>query len=117
MKWIRTTAMLLPAVGLVLALPAVGGDKKSRETIGKIIRLDPGLDKLLAKDAQLEKLAGGFVWTEGPVWIKDGGYLLFSDIPNNVINKWKEGEGITKFIFPAGYRGKDRRIGIAGDEP
>src|SRR5207237_10863429 len=78
---------------------------------------DPRLDKILPKDAKMEKRAGGFVWTEGTVWVKDGGYLLFSDIPNNVINKWKEGEGITKFIFPAGYRGKERRIGVAGDEP
>ena len=38
-------------------------------------------------------LAGGYDWTEGPVWIKDGGYLLFSDIPPNKIHRWKEGEG------------------------
>ncbi len=127
MKWMRVALILVPAVGLALALPdAGGGEKKSYPTFGKIVRLDPRLDKLLAKDAKLEKLAGGIdpvtkkyrlVWTEGPVWVKDGGYLLFSDIPNNVINKWKEGEGLTKFIFPAGYRGKDRKIGVEGDEP
>jgi gluconolactonase len=115
--------MLLPAVMLALAALALarpiagGGEKKPYPTFGKIVRLDPKLEKLLPKDAALEKLASGFVWTEGPVWVKNGGYLLFSDIPNNVINKWKDGEGITKFISPAGYRGKDRKIGIAGDEP
>jgi gluconolactonase len=118
MKWMRCTVLMLPIVGLAVALPSAGGgEKKKYETFGKIVRLDPRLDKILPKDALLEKLAGGFVWTEGTVWVKDGGYLLFSDIPNNVINKWKEGEGITKFIFPAGYRGKDRTIGKAGDEP
>jgi sugar lactone lactonase YvrE len=41
-------------------------------------------------DAQVEKLAGGFQFTEGPVWIPDG-YLLFSDIPANTIYKWAPG--------------------------
>jgi gluconolactonase len=116
MKWMRFALLLLPALGL--GLSAAAGDKKGKYvTFGKVVRLDPRLDQILPKDAQLEKLAGGFVWTEGPVWVKDGGYLLFSDIPNNVINKWKEGEGVSKFIFPAGYSGKERRIGVAGDEP
>lgn len=112
----RTIASL--TVLLLLGQTLVEGqEKKPYPTFGKINRINPGLNKLLAEDAKLEKLAGGFVWTEGPVWIKDGGFLLFSDIPNNVINKWKEGEGITKFIFPAGYRGKDRPLGVAGNEP
>src|SRR6266404_3730048 len=123
----RATLLMIPLLGLALVLPGAAGDKKKGyPTIGKITRLDAGLDKLLDKDAKLEKLDGGkipgtdkdkFVWTEGVVWVKDGGYLLFSDIPNNVINKWKEGEGTTKFIEPAGYRGKERNIGKAGDEP
>jgi sugar lactone lactonase YvrE len=41
-------------------------------------------------DAQVEKVAGGFQFTEGPVWIP-AGYLLFSDIPANVIYKWAPG--------------------------
>jgi gluconolactonase len=117
MKYLRLLLCVAPIVALAGFAPVKGGEKKSYEKFGKIVRLDPRLDKLLAKDAHLEKLAGGFVWTEGTVWVKDGGFLLFSDIPNNVINKWKEGEGITKFIFPAGYRGKERKIGVAGDEP
>jgi gluconolactonase len=117
MKWLCSATCLAALLSLASLPPATGGQKKAYETFGKIVRLDPRLDKLLAKDAPLEKLAGGFVWTEGPVWVKNGGYLLFSDIPNNVINKWKEGEGITKFIFPAGYRGKNRPLGVAGNEP
>jgi gluconolactonase len=53
----------------------------------------------------MEQLAEGFDWSEGPVWIKDGGYLLFSDIPPNKVMKWKEGEGISLFMQPAGYTG------------
>ena len=44
--------------------------------LGTIERLDPALDALLAKDAVIEKLAEGFDWSEGPVWMP-GGYLLF----------------------------------------
>ncbi len=72
---------------------------------GKIVRNDTRLDKLVPADAQMEQLAEGFDWSEGPVWIKDGGYLLFSDIPRNSVMKWKEGEGISLFLKPSGYTG------------
>ena len=71
-------------------------------TFGSIERLDPGLDQILPAGAKLEKLAEGFDWTEGPVWVKKGGYLLFSDIPPNTIYRWQEGKGISVFMRPAG---------------
>jgi gluconolactonase len=73
-------------------------------TFGSIERLDPALDKLLPPETKIEKLAEGFDWIEGPVWVKDkkGGYLLFSDIPLNSIYKWAEGPGITLFMKPSG---------------
>jgi len=69
----------------------------------RIERIDPALDALVPRDAQVERLAEGFDWTEGPVWQKRGGYLLFSDIPKNTVYKWKEGEGLSIFLRPAGY--------------
>ncbi|MFO0967443.1 MAG: SMP-30/gluconolactonase/LRE family protein [Gemmataceae bacterium] len=109
MKRLLFTFCLLP-----LAAPAQAGDK-GRPTLGTIERHDPRFDKLVPKGAKLEILAKGFKWTEGPCWIKSGGFLVFSDIPNNAINKWKEGEGLTKnFIFPAGYTGKKERGGEPG---
>jgi gluconolactonase len=78
---------------------------QSSAPIGRIERLDPALDALVPRDARLEKLADGFAWTEGPVWRKSGGYLLFSDIPNNAIVRWKQGEGTSLFLRPAGYTG------------
>ena len=77
-------------------------------------RLDPALDQLIAADAQIEVLAGGYEWTEGPVWVKDGGYLLFSDIPPNRIHRWKEGEGAKLYLTPSGYTGKAPRGGEVG---
>jgi gluconolactonase len=74
-------------------------------TFGKVHREDPRLDELLARDAKIEVISSGFEWAEGPIWVKDGGYLLFSDIPRNRIMKWKEGVGSTLFMMPSGYTG------------
>ncbi len=73
--------------------------------IGKITRLDPRLDKLIDITTRPEVLASGFIWSEGPVWIKEGGYLLFSDVPQNTVFKWKEKEGLSVFLKPSGYTG------------
>ncbi|TWU48380.1 Gluconolactonase precursor [Rubripirellula reticaptiva] len=77
------------------------------ETLGRIERLDPALDSLVAATAKIEVLASGFTWTEGPVWVPDeqGGYLLFSDIPRNSIFRWSEAGGISLFMQPSGYTG------------
>jgi gluconolactonase len=72
-------------------------------TGSRIERLDPAFDALVPHDAQVEMLAEGFDWTEGPVWRRDGGYLLFSDIPKNTVYRWKEGEPLSVYLRPAGY--------------
>jgi len=93
---------------------APAGDKA---IIGTVERLDPRFDTLVPKDAQLEKIGDGFIWTEGALWYKPGKCLLFSDIPNNVVVKWKAGEGTSEFLKPSGYTGSKPRGGKAGDEP
>jgi gluconolactonase len=72
---------------------------------GTLVSLDPRFDALVPKTAKLEKLADGFSWVEGPVWDQQAKAILFSDIPNNVVHKWKEGDGLTEFLRPAGYTG------------
>lgn len=74
---------------------------------GSIERLDPALDALLAPDAKIEVLASGFNWSEGPVW-KDGG-IVFSDVPENTVFGWKEGEKAASVVLkPSGsLNGKD----------
>ncbi len=74
-------------------------------TMGRVIREHPKLDLLIPQDAPLEVLASGFEWSEGPVWIKEGVYLLFSDIPRNSVMKWKDPEGVSLFMKPSGYTG------------
>ena len=55
--------------------------------------------------ARVTTLAGGYDWIEGPLWIEDGGYLLFSDIPNNVIVKYEPGVGASPYLENSGAAG------------
>ncbi|PSB34110.1 gluconolactonase [Stenomitos frigidus ULC18] len=73
----------------------------------KIDRLDPALDAIVPPNTKLEKLATGFQFTEGPVWIKDGGYLLFSDPNANTIYRWLTDGQVSVFRTKSGYTGVD----------
>jgi len=59
------------------------------------------LAEIISTDSQINKIAGGFQFTEGPVWHPDG-YLLFSDIPANTIYKWQLGKQVEIFRKPSG---------------
>jgi len=64
-------------------------------------RLDPAFDALVPLDATVEKVAGGFIFVEGPVWVAGGpGALLFSDIPANTVYRWTESEGAEVLLHP-----------------
>jgi sugar lactone lactonase YvrE len=61
-----------------------------------------GLHDLIASDTPVTRVAGGLVFTEGPVW--RGDTLLFSDIPNNRIARWRRlPEGPELTTFATGY--------------
>lgn len=71
---------------------------------GSIQKLDPALDALIQPGASIERVASGFKWAEGPVWIP-AGYLLFADIPSNTIRKWAPGSSAAIWLQPSGYEG------------
>jgi len=57
-------------------------------------------DKIASKGSKVKKLAGGFIFTEGPVWVNEDngdGYLIFSDIQGNKLRKWSSKHGISIF--------------------
>ena len=83
----------------------VAQDTANYPSIGKVHRFDKRIDALLGKNAQIEVLSSGFDWAEGPVWVKDGGYLLFSDIPPNKVMKWDPVRGLSTYLYPSGYTG------------
>jgi gluconolactonase len=81
------------------------------ETPAQIQRKDPALDDIVPSNAKIEKLAGGFLFTEGPIWIAKTddaeGYLLFSDPNNNLIYRWSQDGQVSVFLTKSGYRGMD----------
>jgi len=56
---------------------------------------------LLDEGADVEQVATGFTFTEGPIWVKEGGYLLFSDMPGDVRRKWSPEGGVVEVMRPA----------------
>jgi gluconolactonase len=118
----RKLILSLPLTALVfLAAPLFttsAQDSTNFPQIGEIISLDPALASLVAEDAAIEVLSSGFAWSEGPVWVAEkehpfGGYVLFSDIPNNRVVRWDEGVGAKTWLQPAGYTG----VADYGGEP
>ena len=103
--------VLAAAAVLLLAQAALSGD---RRTTGRFERALPGFDRLVPRDAVIEVLAEGFRWSEGPVWDRQGGRLLFSDVPSNVVHAWSEKAGLSTFLKPSGYTGPE---GGGGREP
>ncbi len=78
--------------------------------IGSILRLDPAFDTLAPKDAQIEKLAGGFTFIEGPLW-RPSHALWFSDVVGNVVRQWTPDGKVTEILRPGGYDGNSLPAG------
>ncbi|MEB3255217.1 MAG: SMP-30/gluconolactonase/LRE family protein [Synechococcaceae cyanobacterium] len=64
---------------------------------------DPRFAALVLFNAELELLASGFRWLEGPVWFGDHDCLLFSDIPNNRTLRWSQQHGVSPFLEPSDF--------------
>jgi gluconolactonase len=61
-------------------------------------------------NAAIERIATGFRWAEGPVYFRDGGYLVWSDIPNNRMMRWLEEDGhVSVFRQPSNYTNGNTR--------
>ena len=76
---------------------------------GTVVRIGEALDAIVPEGARIEKLAGGMRFTEGPVWVVEGGpHLLFSDIPANNIFRWAEGDAEASIFYEGMYRGEPR---------
>lgn len=117
---------LIPVLGLLLwtsALMVSGAD--SRSTVaspatprypvhGSVERLDPALDVLLAPGVQMERLAEGFNWSEGPTWLRGEKAVVFSDVPENKIFRWSERDGLSVYLDPSGYTGDQIKFNEQG---
>jgi len=70
-----------------------------------VVKKDPALDAILTPGTMIERLAAGFQFTEGPVWDREGGYLLFSDPNNNLIYRWSPDGEVSVYRSHSGYTG------------
>jgi len=88
-----------------------GETGRARPVATEIIRQDPALDDIVPASARIEKLADGFLFTEGPVWVPrtatTDGYLLFSDPNANTIYRWSPDGQVSVFRTKSGYTGVD----------
>ncbi|MCB9265266.1 MAG: SMP-30/gluconolactonase/LRE family protein [Lewinellaceae bacterium] len=109
-------------LGLLACKNAPAGEK-SNETAeespaypatGEIIVVDPRLNDILDTSAQIEILAEGYDWAEGPLWLEKEQMLIWSDVPQNTIYSWKESEGASVYLHPSGYTSDVPRGGETG---
>lgn len=122
MKKIKRTSFLLYAtmllagiVNLVDAapLPPENNSIAVVTTPAKVERLDPSINELVPENAVLERVATGFKWTEGPLWLPTN-KLVFAEIPSNSIRLYTPGAGVSIFMQPSGYKGT---AAFTGPEP
>lgn len=80
--------------------------KSQKASISEVVEiLDQEGFTVIDSTAKLEVIGTGFKWTEGPVWIESGNYLLFSDVPNNKVYKIDEQGKTSLYLHPSGYTG------------
>src|SRR5689334_6019538 len=71
--------------------------------IGKIEWYDSNVANIIDSNASIEVIGSGYNWSEGPVWIEANKMLLFSDVPENKIYVWKDGDTPHVYLTPSGY--------------
>jgi gluconolactonase len=99
--------ILIAAIASVLASSFATAQSASDKVV---TRLDPALDALVSPDAKVELVKGGFGFTEGPVWKQQGreGFLLFTDIPGNVVYRLTPQDGnASVYLDHTGFGGPD----------
>jgi gluconolactonase len=96
----RVTCIVVPAV-LLAGCASAPQPPVEIPGVGSIVRLDPALDSLLPKDARIEKVAGGFTFTEGPLWRPDN-RLWFSDVVANMLRSITPDGQVTVLVEQSG---------------
>lgn len=99
-------------IGLIIILLSACSTKKAQQgsttnedqsTELTVIRLSDEMDRIISPDAEIEILADGFSWSEGPVWVEELNSLLFTDVPMNIVYQWNETNGKSVFLEPGSF--------------
>lgn len=110
--WLAAAGMALSSLNSFSswAADAPAAAAPARPTLGSVERLSPELDRLIAPGVEMERLAEGFNWSEGPTWLAKEKAIVFSDVPENKIYRWSEKDGLTVYLHPSGYDGNEVRF-------
>lgn len=84
------------------------------DSLSTVEILEPEAETILSKEEHVRILGSGFVWSEGPLWLKDQQKLIFSDAPHNTIYSWSEKDSIQVYLKPSGYTDTKPRTGEVG---
>ena len=106
---IAVLSILAFTAGCSTAPPAAEAPKPA--TIGSIARLDPALDRVVPASSAIEKLAGDFQFTEGPIWRPELNALWFSDGVGNVVRQWSPDGKVSEILRPGGSDKNDAPAG------
>jgi gluconolactonase len=111
MKRVSLATSAFTSLTLSLALLAAAPPQETAQdsaahesTQVQLDRRDPAIDKIVPHSAKLERIATGFKWVEGPIWLN--GAFYFAEIPSDSIRKWTPSDDqVSMFITPSGYYG------------
>ncbi|MGJ8691759.1 MAG: SMP-30/gluconolactonase/LRE family protein [Thalassotalea sp.] len=102
--------MTLSACSQFMAPKELVAIPDAKLTVGHVEIYDDAALAFIDTNTKVSIRGEGYTWTEGPVWVDDGGYLLFSDIPNNIIAKYHPQQGTSLYLEKSGATGL-----VAGD--
>lgn len=100
---------VLKVIGVLILIPGLG----IAQNRFSIEILDREAEQVLSPDAKIEIIGTGFMWTEGPLYVEDGDYLLVSDIPQNKVFKIDSTGRTLEYLHPSGFLGSH----FTGEEP
>lgn len=100
--------LTVPCLALLAACASADAPPARFPAIGHLTTFAPEFSEVVAPEARIETLAEGFTWSEGPAWVRDGGYLLFTDVPENRLYRWSERDGLSLLLSPSGYAGPEQ---------
>jgi gluconolactonase len=98
----------------------VAASSANQPATGSVTQEAPAFANLVPAGAEVEVLADGFTWSEGPVWVAHGNYLLLSDPPKNRMYRWSPGDRSARlFMEPSGGQKMEgfREAGSNGLKP
>ena len=81
---------------------SVGKKNDKTDSAGAVEWYDNSSYGIIDSNASVEVIGKNFNWSEGPVWIAQRQILLFSDVPENKIFQWKQGDSASVYLTPSG---------------